>query len=399
MQDVVGSMMRGFPPSPSARVTPENWQASRAHIQWCFRNVRRLFPTAPIPRGEGPVLPFERDPMDLDRLRFTNEGRAATIESWLADTFTDGLLVLARGRIVYERYREGFLPETTHICQSVTKSVVGDLVGCLVAEGRLDPEAEVARYLPELGRSGYAGARLRHLLDMQTGIRFIEDYYDPQSHSTKLDIACGWAPRTRPEDPRSIYELLGSLEREGEHGRVFTYRSADTDALAWAAERVTGRHLAELVGERIWSKLGTEHEAYLCLDGVGTALADGGLCVSLRDLGRFAEMHRNLGFFNGRQVVPVEWVRQSRAGETAKFLQEPFRSQMPNGAYRNQWWVAEPAREIHLGRGIYGQMIYIDPAAELTAVKFSSWPKPTMPEHVGATLRAFAAVAAAVRRP
>lgn len=399
MQDGgIGSMMRGFPPQAGLRVTPENWQASRAHIQWCFRNVRRMFPTAPIPRGEGPALAFERDPRDLDRLGFVNEGESRTIEAWLADSFTDGLLVLARGRIVYERYREGFLPETTHMCQSVTKSVVGDMIGCLAAEGRLDPEMPVAAYVPELARSGYGGATLRHLLDMQTGIRFSEDYYDPRSHSALLDIACGWAPRTRPEDPRSIYELLAGLERESAHGEAFTYRSADTDTLGWAAERATGRHLAELLGERIWSKLGTEHEAYICLDGVGTALADGGLCVSLRDLGRFAEMHRNLGYFNGRQIVPAEWVRQSRAGEAEKFRQEPFRSQMPKGAYRNQWWVADGTRGIHLGRGIYGQMIYIDPEAEMTAVKFSSWPKPTMPEQIGPALRAFEAIAAAVRR-
>jgi CubicO group peptidase (beta-lactamase class C family) len=284
------------------------------------------------------------------------------------------------------------------MCQSVTKSVVGDLIGCLVADGLLDPEAAVTRYVPELARSGYAGAKLQLLLDMQTGIRFVEDYYDPKSDSTKLDIACGWAPRSKADDPRSLYDLLAGIGREREHGLAFTYRSADTDALGWAAERATGRHLAELVGERIWSRLGTEHEAYICLDGVGTALADGGLCVTLRDLARFAEMHRNLGLGNGRQIVPADWVRSTRTGEHAKFTQEPFRSQMPNGAYRNQWWIGDVATGLHLGRGIYGQMIYIDPAAELTAVKFSTWPKPTMPEHIGYSLRAFAAIAARLGR-
>ncbi len=392
------SVMRGFPPAPEERVTPANWAASRAHIRWCFRNVRRMFPTAPIPRGTGPVAAFERAPLDLDRLTFRNDGGEATIERWLAETFTDGVLVLHRGRIVYERYLDSFLPETTHMCQSVTKSVVGDLIGGLVADGLLDPETEVTRYVPELSRSGYAGAKLQHLLDMQTGIRFVEDYYDPKSDSTKLDIACGWAPRSKADDPRSLYDLLTGIGREREHGLAFTYRSADTDALGWAAERATGRHLAELVGERIWSRLGTEHEAYICLDGVGTALADGGLCVTLRDLARFAEMHRNLGLGNGRQIVPADWVRTTRTGEQAKFTQEPFRSQMPNGAYRNQWWVSDVATGVHLGRGIYGQMIYIDPAAEMTAVKFSSWPKPTMPEHIGYSLRAFAAIAARLGR-
>jgi CubicO group peptidase (beta-lactamase class C family) len=267
------------------------------------------------------------------------------------------------------------------------------MIGCLVADGLLDPAAEIARYLPELGRSGYAGATVQHLLDMQTGIRFVEDYYDPDSDSAKLDIACGWAPR-KAGDPRSLYDFLAGIRPDRAHGESFTYRSADTDALGWAAERVTGRHLAELIGERIWSKLGTEHEAYICLDGIGTALADGGLCVSLRDLARFAEMHRSLGLFNDRQIVPADWVLSTRGGENAKFRQEPFRSQMPNGAYRNQWWIVDVGTGVHAGRGIYGQMIYIDPAAEMTAVKFSTWPKPTMAENIGYSLRAFAAIAA-----
>lgn len=384
--------MRGFPPAPENRVTTESWASSREHTAWCFRNVRRLFPTAPIPRGDGPAVPFERAPAELDRLGFVNEGKAATIERWLAETWTDGVLVLHRGRLVYERYFDGFRPETPHMCQSVTKSVVGDLVGCLVADGLLDPAAEIARYVPELAGSGYAGATVGHLLDMQTGIRFVEDYYDPNSDSAKLDIACGWAPR-RPGDPRSLYDFLADIGRDRAHGESFTYRSADTDALGWAAERVTGRHLADLIGERIWSRLGTEHEAYICLDGVGTSLADGGLCVSLRDLARFAEMHRNLGLFNGNQIVPGDWVSSTRNGENAKFRQEPFRNQMPNGAYRNQWWVVDVDTGVHAGRGIYGQMIYIDPAAEMTAVKFSTWPKPTIPENIGYSLGAFAAIA------
>jgi len=393
MSETPSTMMRGFPPAPEHRVTPETWNASREHAAWCFRNVRRVFPTAPIPRGSGPVASFDRAPIDLDRLGFRHGGKPTTVGRWLAETWTDGVLVLHRGRTVYERYFGGFAPESTHMCQSVTKSVVGDVIGCLVGDGLVDPGAEVARYVPELGKSGYAGASVQHLLDMQTGIRFTEDYYDPNSDSAKLDVACGWAPRG-PNDSRSLYDFLASIRPERAHGQSFTYRSSDTDALGWMAERVTGRHLADLIGERIWSKLGTEHEAYICLDGAGTALADGGLCVSVRDLARFGEMHRNLGLFNGRQIVPGDWVLSTRHGDNDKFRQEPFRSQTPKGAYRNQWWVADVATGVHLGRGIYGQMVYIDPAAEMTAVKFSTWPKPTMAENIHYTLAAFAAIAA-----
>jgi CubicO group peptidase (beta-lactamase class C family) len=277
---------------------------------------------------------------------------------------------------------------------SVSKSVAGDLMGILVAEGRIDPEAPITRYLPELEASGYAGATVQRLLDMQTGVRFIEDYYDPDSDASRLEIACGWKPPRKPDDPISVYDMLRVLKAESPHGETFTYRSADTDLLGWLMETVTGMDLADLLSDRLWSKLGTEHDAYYALDKVGTALADGGLCASLRDFARFGQMHLDQGLFNGRQIVPADWVRRTRRGDPSKFRAEPYKTQLPKGAYSHQWWIRDTHTGVQLARGIFGQMIYLDPPNEMVVVKLSTWPKPTMPEMVVETLRAIDTIAA-----
>jgi CubicO group peptidase (beta-lactamase class C family) len=387
-------IMRGFPPKPEDRVTTLNWdQPGRA--AWSFRNMRRLFPTAPVARGTGPVADLPRAPQDLDRLPLAKaDGSPTTLLDFLEASHSNGFIVLHRGRIVYERYFGGLEPENPHLAMSVSKSVAGDLCGILVAEGRLDPAAPVETYIPELARTGYAGATLQQLLDMQTGARFVEDYYDPDSDAAKIDIACGWKPPRRPDDAISLYDMILAIKPDRPHGEKFTYRSADTDLLGWIMERVTGMHLADLLSDRLWSKLGTEHEAYYALDKVGSALADGGLCASLRDFARFGQMHLDMGLFAGRQILPSEWVRRTRRGDRAKFRDEPYKSQMPKGAYSHHWWVKDVSTGVQLARGIFGQMIYVDPPNEMVAVKLSTWPKPTMPEVVVETLHALETVGA-----
>jgi CubicO group peptidase (beta-lactamase class C family) len=381
-------------PRHTKRITTLNWDQP-GNAAWSFSHMRRLFPTAPVRRGAGPVAALPRAPEDLDRLPLArDDGSGITLLDFLRASDTNGFIVLHRGAIVYERYFNGLEPEDAHLAMSVSKSVAGDLLGILVAEERIEPEAPIVRYLPELKSTGYGDATVQQLLDMQTGVRFVEDYYDPDSDASRLEIACGWKPPRKANDPISVYDMLRVMPREGRHGEVFTYRSADTDLLGWLMETVTGMDLADLLSDRLWTKLGTEHDAYYALDKAGTALADGGLCASLRDFARFGQMHLDQGLFNGRQIVPADWVRRTRRGDPSKFRAEPYKTQMPKGAYSHQWWLRDTHTGVQLARGIFGQMIYVDPPNEMVVVKLSTWPKPTMPEMVVETLRAIDTIAA-----
>jgi CubicO group peptidase (beta-lactamase class C family) len=153
--------------------------------------------------------------------------------------------------------------------------------------------------------------------------------------------------------------------------------------------------LTELVGRELWAKLGAEWDACFTVDRAGTALSDGGFNATLRDYARFGQMILQDGRFNGRRIVPAEWIAACRTGDNALFG-EPHRAHFPNGAYRNKWWIKDVSARVTMALGVFGQMIYVDPDAALVAVKLSTWPDYLNPEFKLDTIRAVEAVAAAL---
>ena len=333
--------------------------------RWSFQHVGELLPTAEVWRGEGPVRRLPRLEQDLDGLAVNGlDGAPATLAMLLQRTFTDGFLVLHRGCVVHERYFNNMEPHTLHLSQSLAKSFVGALAGILAGRGVIDVAAPVTEYVPELAATAYRGATLRQLLDMTSGVRFSEDYTDPLSGMGRADVAAGWKPIPEGVDPavhwpQSMFELILSLsELDDVHGKRFAYRSIETDVLAFALERASGRRLAQLLSEEIWQKLGMEQSASMTVDRAGFALADGGLNASLRDYGRFGQMILE----EGAGVVPAGWIEATRTGKHEMFG-APYTEVLPDGAYRNQFWVEDPKMRNLMARGVFGQFIYIDFAA------------------------------------
>ncbi|HXQ40525.1 MAG TPA: serine hydrolase, partial [Candidatus Udaeobacter sp.] len=279
-------IMAGFPPPADKRIAPETWDLPPFN-RWSFQNVRMVLPTRAVPRGSGPASELPQAHQRLDELAFTDvDGSASTVGEMLAGTYTDGFILLHRGRVVVERYQNGMTEASLHLSQSVVKSFVGTLVGILAGRGILALDRTVAHYVPELAGCGYAGATVAQLLDMRSGVRFVEDYLDPESEVGMLDRAAGWRP-LRPGDPGGIYDLILRLKQERPHGGHFAYRSIETDTLGWVLERATGVSLAELMSRELWQPMGAEFEACLAIDRCGTCQADGGLNAALRDYARF----------------------------------------------------------------------------------------------------------------
>jgi CubicO group peptidase (beta-lactamase class C family) len=245
-----------------------------------------------------------------------------------------------------------------------------------VAQGVLDPDRPVTHYLPELAATAYHGAILTHVLDMTSGVRFNEDYTDPYSEMGKADVASGWKPPPpgARDFPGHMWELILSLTtRERPHGERFAYRSIETDVLAFCMERAGGRRLPQLVSELLWQPMGAAESASYTVDRAGYALADGGLNATLRDYARFGSLYLDDGRFNGRRILPEAWVEATRTGDHALFG-EPYTFTTPNGAYRNQFWIEDVSRRAIMARGVFGQLIHIDPDRHLVVVKLSSWP-------------------------
>ena len=391
---------------PSA--TAANWQ-ERPFNRWAFWHVRELLPTQPVPRGSGPVRPLlehEAGP-DVRAVEVTRvDGTRATVGDVLEDTFTDAYAVLQDGRLVAEEYAPTGGPRQTHAVLSITKSVVCCVAAILADRGQLDPAGDVVDYVPELAESGYAGATVQHLLDMRSGVHFREEYADPEAEVRQLDAWIAAGPPRPGEPARGLYPFLQQLEAEAPHGSRFLYRSADTDVLGWVCERAAGARMADLIASLVWAPMGAEHDAEIICDGLGTAVHDGGLAVTARDLLRFGQMLLDGGVVPGeeepRPVVPARWMRRAWAVDAEgrnQFLDSPAEVAFPGGWYRHGFWFRPGEHgDVLLGLGIHGQMLHVSRRTGTVCVKLSSWPDPSDPAFLQDTLRAFDAVGGAMRQ-
>ena len=397
--------MQGSPPSPEQLVRFDNasmWIFPMT--RWSFSHWRELVPTTAIRRSATPsVLPrAERE--DIDTISFTPLGANApmTWEQSLAANYTDGIVVLHRGRIVYERYRGAGGPDNQHVLFSVTKSLVGTLAETLIAEGRLDPARSVASYVPELGASGYGDASVRQVMDMRTSVAFNEAYAGNGKDlpdMTRLSMANGGAlPAAGYSGPTTLTGFLAGIGKVPgtPHGGDFVYRTPNTDVLAWVLHRVTGQSVAAQIEARYWSKMGMEQPADIQVDRIGTAFAGGGMSASLRDLARFGEMIRRGGRWNGQQIVPTAAIRAIKTpGDVQAFAAARYPG-LDGGSYASQWWHRASGQTMAVG--IHGQGIYIDPAAEMVIARFGSYPVATNRVINPTTLPAYDALAALLSR-
>ena len=365
--------------------------------RWSFSNFRQLVPTTQVPRGTGAPVPLPRALRDdLDAVSFVPLGKNTPMtwgEAFNAN-YTDGIVVLHKGRIVYERYAGALRPEGQHISMSVTKSFFGTLGAMLVAEGKLDENATVAKYVPELKDSAFGDATIRQVLDMRTGLKYSENYLDPAAEIWAHTRAGGVLPRPPGyQGPQTFYEFLQTVKKEGEHGGSFAYKTVNSDALGWVIRRVTGQSIGQLLSERIWARMGSEQDAYFTVDSVGNEFAGGGLNAGLRDMARFGEMMRNQGRFNGQQIIPTAVVQDiAKGGDKSAFPQASYPT-LPGWSYRNMWWVSNNEHGAYSARGIHGQAIYVDPKAEMVIARYASHPMPNNPFNDPTSLPAYMALA------
>ena len=327
------------PQVPGIPVTARNWQDPPVN-RWAYWHVRDILPTYRVSRGGGPArpLPGAAAPADLLAVEIIRiDGSAGTVGEVLAGTYTDAYVVLQNGELVTEWYGPLGAPDRAHALMSVSKSVLGCVAAVLIDRGQLDAEREVTDYVPELAASGYAGATIRNVLDMRSGVRFLEEYANPQADIRRLDEWIGWQPGQDDGEPRGLYRYLATLGAEAPHGSRFLYRSAESDVLGWVCERAAGQPMAELMSALVWAPMGAEHDADLLHDGLGAAVHDGGLCATARDVARFGQMLLDGGAVpdgagGTRRVVPPRWLRQGWAVDAdarAAFAASPAEGVVP----------------------------------------------------------------------
>lgn len=369
--------MQGSPPQADKLVQFADGSHFRfPQLRWTVAHLGELVPMKTISRGTAPTAPLPRhERTDLDAVRFQPMGSEQSMrwDDSLAANYTDGIVVLHKGRIVTERYKGVMQAHVPHMAFSVTKSFIGLLAQMMVHEGVLNEHALVSHYVPELQSSAFGDATVRQVQDMITGLQYSETYTDPNAEVWKHARAGGILPRPVDyEGPRGLYAFLETVKKLGQHGDGFMYKTINTDTLGWVLCRATGQSLTDMLSQRIWSRLGCEQDAAIAVDTQGTEFAGGGLNTCLRDLARFGEMMRNGGQACGQQIVPRAVVEDIQRGASPEHFKMGGYVTLPGWSYRNMWWVSHNPHGAYMARGIHGQALYIDPTAEMVIARYAS---------------------------
>ena len=390
--------MTGFPPTAEKLIMqPESDYFSFPKLRWTVSHIRELLPTKQVSRGIGAPIPLAYALDDkIDGISFTPAGvdQTMTWKESLSANYTDGMLILHKGRVIYEAYFGSLDELGKHAAMSMTKSMTGLLAEILVAEGQLDDTTLVSSIVPELKGSAFGSATVRQVMDMTTALDYSEDYSDPDADIWIYSKAA--SPLPKPNDysgPNGYFEYLQTVQQNGNHGEAFGYKTINTDALGWIVSRVTGKDLTELLSERIWSKMGAEQDGYMTVDAKGTPFAGGGLSAGLRDLGRIGLLMLNGGEINGQRLFPEAVVEQIRAGGDKNAFAKAGYTTLPGGSYRSMWWMFHNKHGAFAARGVHGQTIYVDPLAEMVIVRLASFPTAKNAKIDPTSLPAYQAVA------
>jgi CubicO group peptidase (beta-lactamase class C family) len=327
-----------------------------------FRSMDTLFTTRTVPRS-GPVWVLPHDDHALD-VSYRWQDQRYTAQQFLERTYTNALLVMKDGRVVSEIYRNATTERTRFIGWSMTKSVTSVLIGCALAEGRIDSlDTPISRYLPELKGGGYEGVSIRHVMQMRSGVDYEERYdFEHPGRAASNHIAA------LVKNAARFADAARTLPRIHQPGTFFQYKTIDTAVLGWLVERVTQGSVAAYTARCLWEPLGAEADGFYLMDGVpgvGREFSGAGFNASLRDFARFGQMVLDGGVANGRRIVSADWIRQSTQPNGPE---DPQR-----GGYGLQWWTLANT-DAFAAIGLQGQYIYIDPSTRTVVVKLSYFP-------------------------
>lgn len=349
------------------------WSMNDANVNsLTFRSMDTLFTTRKVSRS-GPVWELPRSDHQLD-FTYRYDGQDYTPEQFLDRTYTNALLVLKDGKIVYENYLNNSDADTRFMGWSMTKSITSMLVGMALSEGRIKSlDDRIETYLPELKGGGYEGVTIGNILQMRSGVDYEERYdFANPGPAAANHINALVKNVARFADPAR------TVKRKYEPGEHFAYKTLDTAVLGWLVERVSGGStLAAYMTQRLWEPLGAERDGFFIMDGVpgvGREFTGAGFNATARDYARLGLMMLNEGRANGHQILSPEWVRLSTA--PAEQGQPGEIDPSDGDGYGMQWWTFGGGAYSALG--LQGQYIYVDPATRTVVVKLSYFPPANM---------------------
>lgn len=330
------------------------------NLAYTFQHTPEIQPTVKIGKSEHPFQFDEGKPVALaDGFSFL--GNYYQTDHFMEDTKTSAMLVIQDDVIRYEKYFLGGDKNTVFSSNSMGKSFVSALMGIAISEGYINSVDEpLGAYIPEFIGTELENIPIKACLQMASGIDFDEN----------KDMS-GFSLRTLLGIP-----AMKVIAKYGVQEEPYTYRrylSINTEILGQIIKNATGQGLGTYMEEKLWKRIGAEHDAYWTLSN-GSELANGGLSISLRDYARFARLYLNEGSYNGEQILPKDWVRDSF--DISADYSKPGANQDGYNTigYGYQWWIPEGTQGEFMAIGVYGQFIYVNPTNRVIIVKVNADP-------------------------
>lgn len=322
-------------------------------VYYNFADIRdyRIFPTRAL-KAEGPAFRFtEHADTSLKFRQVAYNDKVQDLDRFLKKSNTVAFLVIKNDTLLYEKYFDGYKKESVVSSFSMAKSMTSILIGCAIDDGLIrSVQQPVTDYIPEL-RDEFKKVTIEHLLQMTSGLHFNESYINPFS-----DVAHFYYGT-------NMRKHIKKLRLDAEPGASFKYTSGNTELLGLVLERaLKGKTITQYFQEKVWSPLGMEYDATWSIDSKKSGLEKTFCCVNARarDFAKIGRLYLNNGSWNGKQLVPADWVKKSTSADNAV-----------GGAsfYQYQWWIASKNDGDYFADGLLGQYIYVNPAKKVVIVR------------------------------
>jgi CubicO group peptidase (beta-lactamase class C family) len=316
------------------------------YVWYNFSNITdyKIFPSRPLSKSDTPFR-FAEAPKS-ERI---GTARVAKIDSVVSANNSVAFLIIRNDSLLMERYYQQYDAGSTVASFSMAKSYTSALIGAALADGLIQSvEEPITNYLTELkGRQGFDQIKIRHLLQMTSGIKSSESYYNPLGQAAKLYYG------------RNLRGYLSRLKTDYAPGTKFAYRSVNTQLLGLIIERATKKNVTDYMNEKIWSYLNAEYDATWSIDKKKNGLEKTFCCINAkaRDFAKFGRLFLHEGRWNGQQLLPQEWITESTTSSKTEGAVE---------YYGYQWWIS---RKGFYADGLHGQYIYVNRAKNLIIVR------------------------------
>ena len=367
--------------SKKGAFTLDNWR-TYPYNQFAFSDVKKIIPTALINKGTKENN-FKSDLENLNSLSFINRyNEKSNLIDFLKQNLADSFIVINKEKKIFEWCKNPELNNHQHILFSVSKSLTSLLTGMLIKENLIIESKEISCYIPEVKESAYKNATIRNLLDMTVSSNFNEDYLDKTGLFNLYREATGFNPRNSGSTI-GLNEFLTKMPKSSKpHGAKYQYCSPNTDLLGWIIERVTNERFSNVFSNYIFQKCEPSYDAYITLDPKGAPRTAGGICMTVDDLSKIAEMVRCRGSLRNSQIIPENIMVDLIDYENKyPWLNKDKGTLFPKGGYRSKWYQTGLQHKEICAIGIHGQWIWIDPIREISIVLFSSRKQPLSPSY------------------